>query len=85
MNKINKSLNVNKQFVVHVCMKSLNLIDIEKNYSFIHKMSEILKTLFPDKLEKCFIYNAPIVFSQLFNMLSVFIDKKTLEKIQIIE
>jgi hypothetical protein len=83
--QIQNALNHNSMFVVHVCLKSLSLVCIDKYYQFICKIAEILKLTFPDKLEKCFIYNAPFIFSQFFSIISAFVDKHTLSKVQLIE
>jgi len=85
INAINKILLNQNSVVVHVCLQSLNLTDIEKYYQFICNFSQRLKTTFPDKLEKCFIYKAPFIFSQLFSIISAFVDKNTLSKIQLIK
>jgi hypothetical protein len=69
------------EFILHINMKSLSLSDIDKYYSFIQSISETMKQIFPNKLSKCYVYNAPFIFSQLFNTLSCFIDKKTQQKI----
>jgi hypothetical protein len=68
-------------FSFHINMKSLTLSDIDKYYTFIQSISERLKSAFPNKLNTCYVYNAPFIFSQLFNTLSCFIDKKTQQKI----
>ena len=69
---------------VHLNMKSLTLTDIDRHYSFIRDISEIMQRTFPDKLHKCFVYNAPFLFSQLYNTISMFIDKTTQKKIQLV-
>jgi hypothetical protein len=69
---------------VHVNLKKLTLIDIDKHKEFIQDMSGHLKNKYPDKLIKCYIYNAPFVFSQIFNIVSLFIDKDTQKKIELI-
>jgi hypothetical protein len=81
---IDQVLNKHSFFTVHVSLKSLTISDIEKYYSFISNISETLKKKFPDKLEKCFIYNAPFIFSQIFNIISSFVDKPTIVKIQLV-
>lgn len=84
INIIKKALIKNKLFVMHVCLKSLSIADADKYYNFICKISEILKNAFPDKLEKCLIYNAPCIFSQLVSIFSAFVDKKTMGKLEMI-
>jgi prophage DNA circulation protein len=66
-------------------MNSITLLHIEKYFPFIQQISEVLKTTFPDKLNTCYIYNAPYIFSKLFSVVSMFIDKKTQQKIQLVE
>ena len=78
-----KVLVLQNTFTFHVNMSSVTLLHIEKYYPFIKQLSEILKNTFPDRLDTCYIYNAPIVFSTLFRIVGVFIDKKTLSKIKL--
>lgn len=69
-------------FIVHANIEKLTLLEIEKNKEFIHFMSYHLKEKFPDKLELCVIYEGSFIFKQIYNFLSIFVDKKTLKKIQ---
>ena len=71
-------------FIIHINLDSLTLLDIDKYKGFIQIMSVNLKESFNDKLDKCFIYDAPYIFNQIFNLLSYFIDKKTQEKIKVL-
>ena len=52
-------------FTFHVNMSSITLLHIEKYFGFIKNISEILKVTFPDKLNVCYVYNAPFIFSKL--------------------
>lgn len=69
-------------FIVHVNIEKLTLLEVEKNRDFVQDMSNILKEKFPDKLEKCLIYEGSFIFKQIYNLLSILIDKKTLKKIK---
>jgi len=69
-------------FIVHVNIEKLTLLDIDKNKDFVQDMSNTLKDRFPDKLEVCLIYEGSFIFKQVYNLLSLFIDKKTLKKIK---
>lgn len=84
INIIQSVLNHNNLFNIHANIKSLNLVDIDKHKLFIQHMASILKDKFPDKLDFCYIYEAPFVFAQLYNLLSIFIDKKTQKKIKLV-
>lgn len=83
-NNINQILQTNNEFSVHVNMKSLTIVDIDKHKEFIQQISLFLKDNYPNKLEKCYVYNAPFMFSNLFNIVSIFIDKETQKKIELV-
>jgi len=68
-------------FIIHANIENLTLLEIEKNKDFIQNMSCILKVRFPGKLEKCFIHEGSFIFKQIYNLLSIFIDKTTLKKV----
>jgi hypothetical protein len=80
-----KALEKNEIFNIHFCLKTLTISDIDQYYSIIREMSEIFKMKFPDKLEECFIYNAPFIFTQFIKIVSVFADKKTMNKMKLVE
>lgn len=82
---IQSVLNKHDTFILHVNLDSLTLLHIEKHFSFIKKISEVLKTAFPDKLNICNVYNAPFIFSKIISIISVFVDKKTQQKIKLIK
>jgi hypothetical protein len=85
VNNIDKILNVNSKFIVHVNIHNMKLKDVDNNRDFIRTISKCLKEKFPDKLDKCYIYNATTMFSQILNVISLFIDKDTKEKIQLVK
>jgi hypothetical protein len=68
-------------FIIHANIEKLTLLEVEKNKDFIQNMSCILKDRFPDKLEKCFIHEGSFIFKQIYNLISIFIDKPTLKKV----
>jgi hypothetical protein len=70
-------------FITHLNIKSLSLTDVEKYYSFIKQSSESMKSTYPDKLDKCIIYNSSSIFKQIFTILTCFMEKKTQEKFQL--
>jgi len=75
----------NEGFIVYVNLAKLTLADIEKHKDFIKEISLFLKSKYPDKLTKCYIHNAPFVFTQIFNIVSLFIDKDTQTKIEVVK
>jgi hypothetical protein len=44
-----------------------------------------LQNLFPEKLHKCTIYNTPNIFYHFYDIIKIFIDKKTRNKITIMK
>lgn len=70
-------------FVAHVYIENLTILEIDKNKDFIRYMCTILKDKFPDKLDICYIHDAPFIFKQIYTFLSLIIDKKTLTKIKL--
>jgi hypothetical protein len=82
---IKSALHKHETFILHVNLDSLTLLHIEKYFGFIKQISEVLKTTFPEKLNVCYIYNAPYIFSNLFAVISAFIDKRTQQKIQLVK
>ena len=84
-NNIDKILATNNEFIVHVNMKNLTIVDIDKHKDYIKYISEFLKDKYPEKLAKCYVYNAPFIFAQIFNIVSKFIDKETQKKIVLVK
>lgn len=83
-NCIDNILINNNEFIVYVNLKSLTIVDIDKHKQFIQNISGFLKDKYPEKMKKCYIYNAPFVFTQVFNIISMFIDKDTQKKIELV-
>jgi len=73
----------NETFTIHLSLKRLTLKELDKHYNYITKICSLFKSEFPDKLDTCYIYNAPFVFSQIIAIISIFIDKKTQKKIKL--
>ena len=83
-NCLNNVLTMHATFIVHINIKNLTITDIDKHLNFIKYVSAFMQEKYPNKLTKCYVYNAPIVFSKIVNMLSFFIDKETQTKIELI-
>ena len=77
-------LKTNETFTIHLSLKFLTLKEVEKHYVYISKVCTIFKNAFPEKLDTCYIYNAPFIFNQIVSILSIFVDKNTREKIKLV-
>jgi len=85
INNIDIILSKYVTFTVYLNMKSLTISQLDKHRNFLNQISSVLKARYPDTLSKCYVYDAPFVFSQLYNIISIFVDKVTLNKIQIVK
>jgi hypothetical protein len=81
---IDNVLLTNDTVSIHINLKALSVLDIDKHKQFIQTFACFMKEKYPNKLAKCYVYNAPFVFAQLLNVLCLFIDKETQAKIVLI-
>ena len=72
-------------FNFHINVKSISILDVDKNKDFIQKASIVLKDKYPYKLDTCYIYEAPNMFNNIFKLIVAFVDKETQKKIKIVE
>jgi hypothetical protein len=84
INNIDSVLSTQEGFTVHINMKHLTIGDVDKHLKFIQHISGLFKEKYPNKLTKCFIHNAPFVFAKILNIVSLFIDKETQKKIELV-
>jgi len=84
-NNIDLLLTQNMLFNVHINIKSISILDIDKNKDFIQKASLVFKEKYPGKLDNCYIYEAPGIFSSLYKIIFAFIDKETQKKFKIVD
>lgn len=84
MSNIDNILTTHEDFSVHINMKKLTVSDVNKHLKFIQHISILFKEKYSNKLTSCFVHNAPFVFTQILNIVSMFIDKETQLKIKLI-
>jgi hypothetical protein len=84
INKIRQVLSTSPSLIVHVSLKGFSIREMDKHVNFFKHVSIILDTHYPQKLTTCYVYNASSIFTQLFSLLSYFIDKDTLKKMQLV-
>lgn len=85
-------INVTKQAIAHsspvniyVSLKSLTLSDLDKHRDFFLNMIKFFSDNFPNILNECFLYQTPSIFSQIYKIISIVIDKVTRNKIHIVK
>jgi hypothetical protein len=72
-------------FNVHLNLQSFSIADADKHSEYIRSISGFFADKYPDKLNKCYIYNASFVFETIFKIINTFIDKDTLRKIVLVK
>ncbi len=72
-------------FVAHMCIKTLTVSDIDKHMEFIKTFCSTLKMRYQNKMVKCYVYKAPFIFSQIYGIVSCFIDKDTRTKVELVK
>lgn len=77
-------LKYHDTYSIYVNFQSFSLTDIEKHYTFCKNMATYFSEKYPDKLYKCYIYNASFVFESLLKIMNTFIDKDTLSKMLLV-
>ena len=82
---IDNILSIYNTFTVHINMKNLTMTDIDKHLKFIQHISILFKERYSNKLIKCFVHNAPFIFSKMLTIVSMFIDKETQSKIELLK
>lgn len=85
INRLDRLIDKFDKIVVYLNLKSFSLLDLDKHKNYIYFVSNSFKDRYPNKLEKCYVYNTTYLINQLYNIISGFIDKDTLNKIEFIE
>lgn len=82
-NKLDYIINKYGNYYVNVNMKGLTITEIDKHRNFIQTITLMLQNKYPNTLIKCRIHNTPSVFTILYKFVSSFIDKETLDKLEL--
>lgn len=82
---ISQLLSTYNNYSIYVNLQSMSLTDIDKHYIFCKNAAIYFSQKYPDRLHKCYIYNASIFFESLLNILSHFVDKITLNKLHLVK
>lgn len=86
-NIFNQSLIISKeyyqssQFVVELYLGGVTFNNLDP--LFLKEVTILFQTMYPDKLLKCIIFNPPIIFKTIWDIIKRIIDSKTKQKIEI--
>ena len=73
------------KFNVHMNLQSFSIADADKHSGYIRSISGFFADKYPERLNKCYIYNASFFFETILKIINTFIDKDTLKKIVLIK
>jgi hypothetical protein len=82
--QIKRCLQQNQKFTMHIFIRKMYIIEIDENKNFYIAMVKRLRKEFDNKLDKCYIHNAPHFFSCLIDILKPFLNSRILSRIEII-
>jgi len=82
---IDKILADNKQIIIYFNMNYVTLSEVDKHQEFFKKCADLFSEKYPNTLKKCYIINPPFIFSQFFHVVSLFINKDTISKIELVK
>ncbi len=85
MNNCDMVLQSYPRFNVHLNVSAFTVSQLDKHCAYIKQFSQIFANKYPDTLKKCYVYNASFVFEQLFNIISLFVDKVTMQKVTLVQ
>jgi|688.fasta_scaffold121669_3 hypothetical protein len=81
----NEIVSKYNNFNVHLNLQSFSIADADKHSTYIRSIASFFANKYPDKLNKCYIYNASFFFETILKIINTFIDKDTLKKIVLIK
>jgi len=86
VNVFNKILSCFDKMICRIYVKGLTIIDLERHLQFIQKLAILCKQQYDEKLDTCYIYETPLLFSGIYNFITMLnlVDKKTIEKIKFV-
>jgi len=65
--------------------KNINISKIEKNYNFIKKIAKTFYSIEKKTIQKCYIFDTPKSFSNIFSFIKPILSKDVLKIIQFIK
>jgi len=81
----NEIVSKYNNFNVHLNLQSFSIADADKHGTYIRSIASFFADKYPEKLNKCYIYNASFFFETILKIINTFIDKDTLKKIVLIK
>ena len=78
--KINNLLNISPNITVYLNINLFHLTDVEKYSDFFLTVAKNFQIVYPNNLNKCYVYGAGYILSGIHSLLSLVVDKQTRER-----
>ena len=71
-------------FIIYLNIQSLSLVDADKHSNYFRSIASYFSNKYPNRLFKCYIYNASFMLDTFLNIIKHYADKETQQKVQIV-
>lgn len=69
---------------VELDLTGFTLASFMRHLKFFRRVATHFQTKYPNRLQKCWVHNAPTFVRQVCTMLATFVDARTMEKIEFV-
>ena len=83
-NKLEELLTEVGKFIIYINMERFSINQFTKHQKYFIKMSTMFQELYPDKLEKCYLYNTSRTITNIYSLMNMIVDKDTIQKVEIV-
>ena len=80
-----EALKIKPSYKIHLSLKSVSILDVEKYGDFINDLSQKLNDMCKNSLEVCYIYNPSFLFSFIHSMFEKCVPLESRKKIKIVK
>lgn len=74
-----------KTFQFHLFCKGMLVRDMSHHKTFMMQFAQMFKMTYPNELEVCYVYGAPLVFSSVYDLFRSILPKASRDKIVIVK
>lgn len=74
-----------KTFQIHLFCKGMLVRDMAQHKTFMMQFAQMFKMTYPNELEVCYVYGAPLVFSSVYDLFRSILPKASRDKIVIVK
>ena len=71
-------------FVIYLNMDRCSINQLNKHHKYFTSLSLMFQDMYPDKLQKCYLFNTSKSITNIYSVINMFVDKDTFSKIEIV-